>query len=505
MLALLASRAVASELSERLYSRGLVELHAERWNEALALFDQAAEADPNDAYALYYRGVTRGRLDDREGAIADFRAALELRPDLTPALGELGYLLGSTGRYEEALPLLERAAAADPANSRLALAHGVTLLRLRRLDEARARFERAGRDPALVDVARYYQGVTAYQTENWEVAEGHFAAVATATPETEVGREAQRYLDRLRAGAMKPYRLYADMGFQYDSNVCLIPDDDGQGCASFGADGDEDDGRAVFTLGGLYSPWHSEQGYVALGYEFFQSLHFNLTEFNLQDHRPSLQAAFNAGPVRLGMYSRYDYYLRETDSFLQEGNVIPWLMVPEEGLGRTEVFYRMRLRDFRDDDFDNRDGFNHSTGLAQYFYLGSDERWVSVGYRFDAENPDSNALQSKRFSYDGNEVNTSLRWLWPFDVSTFFGYAFRYEYYDGFSADPRLNADNDFRRRDKEHRVTVVTEVPINRYLGIDQLVAVALGYFGTFNDSNKNDEFEYTRHIASFTLRAAY
>jgi hypothetical protein len=244
-------------------------------------------------------------------------------------------------------------------------------------------------------------------------------------------------------------------------------------------------------------------GYIALGYEFFQSLHFDLTEFNLQDHRPSLQAVVNRGPVQFGVYGRYDYYFRDADKFLQEGNVIPWLALHEEGFGRTEVYYRMRRRDFLEQDFEVRDSFNHSTGATQYVYLGSSERFVSVGYRFDSEEPTENGPEAGQYSYDGNEVNTAVRWLWPFEISTFLGYAFRYEQYDGDST--LVNNQNSFRRRDKEHHVTFLSEIPFNQYIGVDPYLAVVVGYFGTFNDSNKNDPFQYTRNIASLTLRAAY
>ncbi len=68
----------ANESSERLYSRGLVEFHAGRYAPALALFDAAVAADPRDAVALYYRGVTRGRSGNYAAAAEDLRAALAL-------------------------------------------------------------------------------------------------------------------------------------------------------------------------------------------------------------------------------------------------------------------------------------------------------------------------------------------------------------------------------------------------------------------------------------------
>src|SRR5437879_10584862 len=106
---LMAQVALGSEQSERLYSRGLVDFHAEHYAEALKLFEQAVQADSNDPYALYYRGVTHGRLGDYTAAATDLRAALATKPDLDQGALELGATLVQTGNSREALPWLETA------------------------------------------------------------------------------------------------------------------------------------------------------------------------------------------------------------------------------------------------------------------------------------------------------------------------------------------------------------------------------------------------------------
>ena len=109
VLAVTAGVAAASEQSKLLYSRGLVEFHADHFEKALALFDQAVAADPADVYARYYRAVTRGRLHDVDGAIVDFKAVLAAKPDFDQAALDLGVALVQTGQYREALPWLEQA------------------------------------------------------------------------------------------------------------------------------------------------------------------------------------------------------------------------------------------------------------------------------------------------------------------------------------------------------------------------------------------------------------
>jgi tetratricopeptide (TPR) repeat protein len=84
-------------------------LHAERYAEALAVFTQAAAINPDDAYILYYKGVTEGRLEQWPAAVADLQAAMAKRPDLMQAALELGVALLHDGRPAEAAVWLAQA------------------------------------------------------------------------------------------------------------------------------------------------------------------------------------------------------------------------------------------------------------------------------------------------------------------------------------------------------------------------------------------------------------
>src|SRR5512135_1672205 len=75
----------ASERSQVLSSRGLVEFHAGRYPQALDLFEQALRDDPADVSARYYRAAVRARLDDYPGAIVDLQAVLAVQPNFDQA------------------------------------------------------------------------------------------------------------------------------------------------------------------------------------------------------------------------------------------------------------------------------------------------------------------------------------------------------------------------------------------------------------------------------------
>jgi tetratricopeptide (TPR) repeat protein len=90
------------------------------YQNALRLYEAAAEARPS--VAAYWSGVgyCLGKLGRLEEALAATRRALDLEPDNAVWLSDLGWALVEMGNYEDARPLLERAVALAPADFELA-------------------------------------------------------------------------------------------------------------------------------------------------------------------------------------------------------------------------------------------------------------------------------------------------------------------------------------------------------------------------------------------------
>lgn len=483
--------AAASERSELLYSRGLIELHANRLERALEYFDQAVAADENDAYALYYRGVARGRAGRYADSVSDLRAAMKLKPDLNEAAFDLGHGLLELGQYDEAVRYLERAQQTPTLEGEASFYLGIAQLRTKQLSKARANLQRAAQaNPEIAPQARYYLGVVEYRDGNTAKAEEYFSSVSAETPGTAVGKEAAELREQAAAVApaeLKPYALWGSVALQYDSNVTIGPsDEDAQ--RDVGVE-PEADGRFAFTFGGQYAPLNTKPARLALGYELFQSLHLEENDFNIQDHRPYATLTGDAGVLQWGVHGQYDYYLFKTSSFFQQWTALPWVAVPEGGFGRSELYYRFRSRDFFDADFKDQGAFNHGFGLRQFFYVGgTPERSVALGYRYDFNETFRDSPSADAFGFDGHAVDVGVGWKLPWEVFTNFEYVYRRRNYD--------QASNG--RNDNEHRVLFVGRRPIT------DMFAVSLGYFGIFNDSNKRT-FDYTRNLVSLALEARY
>ena len=101
---------------------------------ALAVFEAAVAAEPDDAQAQNNLGQTLVRLERLNEALPHFEAATRLDPELF-----------ESGDYQVALAVFEAAVAAEPDDAQAQNNLGQTLVRLERLNEALPHFEAATR------------------------------------------------------------------------------------------------------------------------------------------------------------------------------------------------------------------------------------------------------------------------------------------------------------------------------------------------------------------------
>ncbi len=68
---------------------------------AAEAFEQAVAADPHDAHARYNLALAQQYLGDAELAVAGYRRAIDIDPQLVDAYINLGNLYGELGLHEE--------------------------------------------------------------------------------------------------------------------------------------------------------------------------------------------------------------------------------------------------------------------------------------------------------------------------------------------------------------------------------------------------------------------
>ena len=148
------------DLPEVFATKGDTLRQAARFEEAIATYTQALalydESNSARWFVHYTRGISHHKLDDWPSAEADFRAALALRPDHPQVLNYLGYSLVERGeKLDEALEMIETAAAASPENGAIVDSLGWVYFQVGRYQEAVVHLERAASlepvDPVIND------------------------------------------------------------------------------------------------------------------------------------------------------------------------------------------------------------------------------------------------------------------------------------------------------------------------------------------------------------------
>jgi tetratricopeptide (TPR) repeat protein len=515
--AMAAATAQASVRSEAFYARGLIAFDGGQWQQAYGLFDQAVRADSKDALALYYRGLTQARRGAPSAAIQDIEAALKLDPTLPHAALDLGIAYFDGSQYEQAKAWLERAHQQSSERFTAAFFLGLTLYRLGDDVGAQTYLNEAKADPELRASAQYYTGLAMLRQGKTEAGRAELAQVAGAQPQSEVGAAAQRAVGAevrqppraQEAERKKPWSLYGELGFEYDSNVVIAPSDSDVKTAE-GISG-ESDGRTVIEAGGAYTLLDTEYGSLRAAYDFYQSIHFQLTDFDLQGHRVRLDAVSRPGFISYGLSGTYDFYALDYRSFFQEGLGTPWVAVAEGDGGATQLYYTVRGRDFFREPFNpSRDAIDHAVGVRQYLVLGSPERVLSAGYQFDAEDTlthgpnggpivctpttQTSGCGGRDFQYKAHQLDLGVSLPFPNIVRVQLAYLFRLEDYQ--FPNSRLNFGS--RRHDAEHQFVVALTHDLT------SAIAVGLDYFGVVNGSNVPD-FDYDRNIVSANVRVTY
>jgi len=144
---------VHSAMGDLLRGEDRFEEAVEAYDRSLALWEGRESTD----WRTYYtRGIAHERLDNWPQAEADFRAALAISPGEPNVLNYLGYsLVEKHLKLDEALAMIEQAVAARPQSGYIIDSLGWALFRLGRFDEAVPHMERAAElmsiDPVVND------------------------------------------------------------------------------------------------------------------------------------------------------------------------------------------------------------------------------------------------------------------------------------------------------------------------------------------------------------------
>ncbi|MBY6264552.1 tetratricopeptide repeat protein [Azospirillum sp. 412522] len=139
-------------------------------------------AEPAQPDTLHLSGVLRAQTGDAAAAIRWIGRSVRVRPAAPAPWGHLGAALRAAERPEQAVPVLRRALALDPADGDALEAHGASLHALARYPEARRWLERAARLRPGHAATLLNLGTVLRDLRRFDEAESCFDAVLARSP-----------------------------------------------------------------------------------------------------------------------------------------------------------------------------------------------------------------------------------------------------------------------------------------------------------------------------------
>jgi tetratricopeptide (TPR) repeat protein len=444
VLLCIAAEAAASPQSDALVRRGVAELDAARYRDAIHFFGEAVKADPQDLRAVFLQAVALNRLGNYREAYLLIRGIENQGAKHAELDFEAGWALMGLGRAGECVERLERFEQASPGRGQTSEFLGRCHLQLGERERAEAHFRLAvERDPRLKGSADFRAGRIA-------------DAAATDTP---TGRALRNVLGLPEPIFQpdKPLALSASLTIGRNDNVIglgntiPLPTDISNKAANF----------LRANLHGAYTRVLPTRSAATLGYALLVERYDDLSAANVSDHFVYADL-FHAVRGRIGASVRFSHQLTELagDKFRDQSGLRPALSYRFSENSVSELAWSYAVADYHSaasGPFD-RDGHaksltaTHSLRIPRSAWSAS----LSAAHL-------RNRAEGGDFSFDANSVSASLGYDIVRLASASLGVS--YARHDYLNPNSLAGSGFSFARDDKQTAVSAQLAGPLSRGL----------------------------------------
>ncbi len=404
----------------------------------------AQEHQEKDYELAMTLGAFQLETGDYPSAVKSFNKALDLKPKDQPATMSLGVAFSRSGDYKRAREVLLKALAQDKSDAR----------------------------------TRYELGVVLYKLGDMQGAKAQFGSLDPGTDDGTLQAAAGDYLDLIASGLGQENKKFsADVlaGFQYDSNVILDPDN------PITPGKKKADWRFLAAASAKYRFIDAQKKSANAGYAFYQSLHNDLAEFNVQQHSLSLSGRYTKSEqTKLDLRYGFTYAFVGGDKYSAVHKLTPSATINFTQQSATEFFYSFELNKYYNGTLfpsnTDRSGNDNSIGVM-HTILFPGQTSIAIAYAYD-----DNSASNEFWSYSGNKGAVTVQGKLPFAKATASA-----SYYDKM-----YNAPSGFTKR---HDGTQEYSVALTR--NIIKNISLSLSDSYAKNESN-SEPFKYTRNIVS-------
>jgi tetratricopeptide (TPR) repeat protein len=204
-------RLADGDYPEAWFNLGLLEMEADRYDEAIAAYEQALRVRPDYGEAANNLALAQAAAGRPEEAERTYRALLERDPEYLAGWRNLASLIADQARYDDAIACYTRALALDPAAPKTLLALGVVYSKADRTEQALAMYRRlVSVDPRYV-AGWYNLGLVLKRTSDIEGARQALQQALALDPEHVTAKKSLASLEANAGDFPRAAGLYAEL------------------------------------------------------------------------------------------------------------------------------------------------------------------------------------------------------------------------------------------------------------------------------------------------------
>lgn len=435
---------------------GLAAFERGDYRTAATALEEASAEHPRDADLFYLLGLSYQNLDRHTDAVGALRRAAGLQPDMDGVHQALGISYYRLELYANSRDELQKAVRRNPDNGTALLFLGLAYRELGDNPRAVDNLEKAaGADPELAQVAWFNIGLAYQDAGRVQAGRSALRKAIAADPGSDLAADARSLLEEPTQPMQTPpekkrkWSLSGGVGLEYDDNVTTDEVD---------LTSEQGDLAGVFELSASYTPLETEKSDIELGYDLYQSLYTDLSDFDLQLHNFSAIGSHTIGPVDAGLTYLYTYARLGGDSFFKVHN-----FSPSAGFSLWPNWYHTVGFNYQDKNFtDNnaRDADQYAIDLNSYYFFADQRSYGSIGVRLEDEDTTGPEFDYKAY-YLTLGLSSSVNFLGK-DNRLRFSYRYYNRNYSNIT--PGIGAE----RSDKRHTISLQARRPLTEHLSVE-------------------------------------
>ena len=390
--------------------KGIAQLKAENYEEALELLKEARRLRPDSSIAAFYLGLDYKQMGDYREAAANYRDALRLTPPVTDAYTELIEVLYNLDELKEAKEWIGKAEKEGVKPAYVAFLKGLVSVKEDKPDDAIAAFGKAKELDKSLTQSADLQIAMAYAKERMiDKARQSLKSAIAVNPTSEIASFARDY-ENAFAKSLAQYRKWrfaAGIAYQYDDNViskplAFISPNYEESVKEGGGKGDS---AVVNTARIEYTPMLSGPWLFDAQYDFNAVTYRTITPLNVLSNSVTLTPGYNFRKGTITLPVGYNYAWVGSERYLWLASARPtasFILAPRH-IGQISAGYARREMLRPSDPDEDRDADLYTLSAGYIYQFPKNKGLLNLRYEYTKEN-----TEGRNWRNDGHRFGAAV-------------------------------------------------------------------------------------------------